>query len=140
MKTDVLFEVEPISLVNKTMFSINGCSPHQVLSSIESTPEAFTDGRRNNDMVNWFVAKRLIDLEDDEPVGRSHREKVGVYIAAFRDLLSRMNHRQKMCMAAWNENWEYKIQVLCEHYDQANDPGFLRYLWLAMDYNVPATW
>lgn len=122
------------------------CNPAEhpsvvLLSLIQGTPDAFTVGRRNNDMVNWFIAKRLIDLEAGERPDRSYRAIEKAYVSDMGILMSRQFTRtQQDDLGSWDERWVAKIERLAMAYGHLRTPEALYNLWLPMDYDdgVPA--
>ena len=105
----------------------------ELLHAIESTKDAFTTGRRNNDMVNWYVAKRLVDMEMS-----STFQTLGSFIERYQQDFSTMllglREIQQLDMKSWETGWAWKIQVLHEHYFNY-DTDQLRMLWLPMLYD-----
>lgn len=111
--------------------------PEDLLRMIESDPEAFAVGRRNNDMVNWFIAKRLVEqaashLEDPFATLR----KCLLYKRDFHYLMEAASKEQLHSILDWDMDPDEKIRRLHQAYGRVNAFG-LSYIWLAMDYAVP---
>lgn len=136
MGTDTLFNIPALPMVMNTIYNAGNYEPQRLLIIIEQTKDAFTEGRRNNDMINWYVAKRLIDLEAGERMGRLNKDILGAYLVDFERYHDRMTQRQKDALRYWSEDPEWKLENICKHYNKTNDPGYLWYLWLPMDYSM----
>ena len=119
----------------KTITDPRSMDSTDLLGMIEHDDDTFTTGRRNNDLVNWFIAKRLVDLDKGEPFGRSANDMYDVYTDDFGVLMKGMTDAQLDSLDLWDENWESKILTLCTHYHGFRDVH-LRNIWLPMDYTV----
>ena len=108
----------------RVIMSPAGYQPKDLLKFIESTLDAFTMGRRNNDVVNWFIARRLIDTNENE----------GNIEEAFHYMLDRLSQGQKQDLQLWEENWEWKLRLLFKRYGRLTRTQ-LYDLWLPMEYS-----
>ena len=103
---------------------------------IEHDPDTFTSGRRNNDIVNWFIACRLEDLEEDpldfemETAAQLERRLK----ADFGSLMDRMTEHQQDSLICWNESYEGKIRRLVQAYGYRENKNSLYSIWKTMDY------
>jgi hypothetical protein len=122
--------------MNKTIWNPAEHDPRVLLIRIEATKDAFTEGRRNNDMVNWFIAKRLVDLAAGEDESRSHAQMSDAYRRDFKNLMMiELTQDQRFSLTSWDEKWTTKIDRFCQAYGYLIDPARLHYLWLPMDYD-----
>ena len=101
-----------------------------LLAMFDDTPDAFIQGRRNNDMVNWFIAARMRDLE-----AGARKDEID-YIAEFRKLWEGLSREQGDSLSSWDETPEDKIRRLYQHYRHITDSDGLVRLWLPMDYRT----
>ena len=115
----------------RTIGTPTGWKPADLIRMIESTPDAFTEGRRNNDMVNWYLAKAIEDMTD-----RGKIRWVGDYIAEFNDLVDNFNPIQYEDVHDWEHDYEDKLRDLSMYYGSATDTGYLSQLWLPMPYSL----
>lgn len=106
-------------------------NPSTLLRVIESDPEAFTAGRRNNDLVNWFLAERLFEIESNKP-----RQTLSGYLSDFDAApLSKM---QRHYLRGWGDSTpSLKIQSLYSYYCTLDNPFSLRDLWIPITYRMP---
>ena len=109
---------------------IDGRDPQKLLDAIEATPDAFTQGRRNNDMVNWFIAQRILAREN----GTSSPDYGGNLVQAFDGLLSSLSPMQQADIRSWSTPWRSKLETLWRKYRHNTTAG-LCYLWLPMEYD-----
>lgn len=115
----------------KTIMSPVGWVLSDLLAIIEHDPEAFTQGRRNNDLVNWFITKKLIDLDSEQ------QPKVWTeYVDDFKDMRENLSNMQKQHLTHWTEDAEWKVRVLTEHYGHWSHDKAIINLWLPMNYSV----
>jgi hypothetical protein len=106
----------------RTIFDPSIYEPDHLVKLIENTPDAFTEGRRNNDMVNWFLAKRAADSRQD-------------YLAIEADFEAMIELKWPAKMnSLYLFHWEEKIQKLYRSYRQIHQPSYLYSLWLPMEY------
>lgn len=112
-----------------TLASVN--SLETMAHVIETDPDAFLEGRRNDDMVNWFIVQKLINLES----GEATMDK-SEFIDRFKKVHNRLPQPQKDSLWKWEEDWEYKIGTLFDYYGKVDDPAKLINLWLPMDYSI----
>lgn len=103
---------------------------------IENTPEAFTEGRRNNDIVNWFLAVRLRDIESPIVSDLSAFKMDERYWNEFTEILSRLTDEQRTSLMFWDESPRNKINTLVYSYYKIEDPMALARLWLPMEYGL----
>ena len=101
--------------------------PWELLEKIEQTPWAFLAGRRNNDMVNWYIAQRLNGIA-----------KKNHLVERFKDWMAELVRDQDprvVSLRSWDESWEKKLNILFDAYWHCGDEE-LKGLWLPMDYQV----
>ncbi len=67
-----------------------------LLAMIEGTPDAFTYGRRNNDMVNWFLTKKMISIDNGGTLAWSSQ-----YKREFAELKTKLSKTQKADLNEW---------------------------------------
>jgi hypothetical protein len=101
---------------------------------IENDDLSFTQGRRNNDMVNWFVIVRIGEMTDGHPL-RPERYYVDDFEEMMEDTLTNM---QRKHLEAWSESWRVKLGRLHRHYGSYNIND-LRHIWKPMDYTFIGT-
>jgi len=107
--------------------------PENLRLLIESDEDAFQPGRRNNDMVNWFIANRLYEIQTPHPVPWISNQ-TSQYV---RQLAEGLRHNVQIdSLNEWDIDWEWKMYVLCEHYGHYERPEDLYHLWIPMDYTV----
>ena len=111
-------------------------APEDVLAFIENDPQSFTPGRRNNDMVNWFIIKRVIELGHYTGGGISTYDIAKRSVADFKEMMARLTGYQDQMLRSWDTDWTHKMQILVDHYAGYQDIKYLYYLWLPMDYEV----
>jgi hypothetical protein len=107
-----------------------------MLEAIEQEPFSFTIGRRNDDLVNWFLAKRLIEVLT--PGGPTRRPMIE-YVRAFEVI--EKSDLQKSSLRDWcydGMSAELKIRQLHQHYGFMTNPQLLRSYWIPMSYRTPA--
>lgn len=107
-------------------------SYQEMLHLIESSSCSFTQGRRNDDIVNWFLAKRLVEIDSGYDVRIEQ-----AYIDDFKKLMKSMTQEQLTDLNYWEDYPEQKIQTLYDYYGKRNTVNELHYLWLTQDYEVP---
>ena len=110
--------------------------PKDLLRLIENDPESFTAGRRNNDMVNWFITKRIVDLENRFEAGLTAYDINRRYLEDFKEMMSGLNAVQLNALSDWETTWTNKIGTLVDHYHGYRDIWNLYHLWLPIDYAV----
>lgn len=103
-----------------------------LLAMIESDPESFTMGRRNNDMVNWFIAKRLSEISDSRETAPA---LVRYYEAAFNSVP--LNGTQRDDLRIWECSVHEKIWHLHTAYAYIEQPAVLARLWIPQEYDLP---
>jgi hypothetical protein len=109
------------------------------LKQIEQDPKSFTLGRRNDDVVNWFLAKKLVEIHTP---GGPDRRKVMEYIAEFE--MIEKSGLQKDSLREWNYdgmNAERKIRQLYQHYGHLTHAGELESYLISVSYRpikIPA--
>ena len=96
----------------------------QLLEEIENNPIAFTAGRRNNDVCNWFFAK-LVTLRGDGKDITLQR-----IINDFHILLENLSQTQQDDMLYWQEDADAKLEYCFTHYQQYSDDYLLDDLWI----------
>lgn len=114
----------------KTIVSPMHRDPQELLTMIETTSDAFTAGRRNNDIVNWFLAKRLLDLSE-----RNDPSDI-VYVDDFNHMRDGLTDAQQDSLDFWDEDPLRKIKTLYAHYGKLHASSLHAY-WMPMDYEVP---
>jgi hypothetical protein len=120
----------------KIITSVVEMDPSELLRIIESDPKAFTEGRRNNDLVNWFVAKRLVELEHTDSRtnnGRDSLRKCVEYESDFHYLIEAATAEQYTSILEWDTDPDEKIRRFHRGYGTMN-AWAMSYLWLPMDY------
>jgi len=106
--------------------------PDELLALIEQDPNAFTEGRRNDDLVNWFLATRIRDLKQDPLIDPMSR-RLDDYIADFSRV--RLTLEQSSHLQCWyNMTWARKIEQLYYHYGSEDQVYRLAYYWIPMSY------
>lgn len=105
--------------------------PVVMLRLIEQDKESFTYGRRNNDIVNWFVIVRIGEMSEGHKL-RPER----YYVDDFEDMMEdSLTEGQVKALDSWGEDYRTKIRRLHAHYGNRNITS-LRHIWLPMDYEV----
>ena len=123
-------------MTRKIITSVLEMSPGELLQTIESDPKAFTKGRRNNDLVNWFVAKRLVELDGADSRtnhGKDSLRKCVEYESDFHYLIESATAEQHTSILEWETDPDEKIRRFHRGYGTMN-AWALSYLWLPMDY------
>jgi hypothetical protein len=106
-----------------------------LLQAIEQGVDSFTEGRRNDDLVNWFLIKRIHEIQQAPSI--EHR-KLMKYVDAFHDL--KLSSRQRTDLQYWDRMTpERKIEQLYLHYGMFNTPEQLAYYWVPMCYQMLGT-
>lgn len=100
-----------------------------VAELIERDPEAFREGRRNDDVVNWWLAKRIKDLKDHQ------MQTCYMYQAEFSKLI--LTEKQTRDLNRWSDNPAHKLEVMFQHYGHITEPERLEYFWIPQDYLTP---
>lgn len=104
--------------------------PKLLLDTIEQDPDAFLTGRRNDDLVNWFLARRMYELQCP---GDPKEWSVDHYIEEFEDI--ELNGDQLRALETWDfMSPARKIEQLYNHYGSIDHLKGLAYYWLPMDY------
>lgn len=108
--------------------------PEHLLNIIETSPQSFGPGRRNDDMVNWFLAKAMTR----KGPGKRDWTKLEMQ-AEFEGLMNdRLTTAQRISLKGWDEDPIYKIEILYAYYGgKGVEEIHLMSLWLPMDYEVP---
>lgn len=121
--------------MNKIISDPTTIDPVVLIGMIENSPTAFTNGRRNNDIVNWFIACRLSQLamgtlfHGAYPMSQEFKRR---FIELQRHGLTPV---QNDALDRWDEEVADKIGRLCySYYHRSADQ--LATLWLPMDYKV----
>lgn len=124
----------PITLVDGPL-SLN---LNLLLETIENDPDAFTVGRRNDDVVNWFLAKRM--AENDTPGGLD-KYPLRKYVEAFNQLELTVEQDESVYKRwGWESmSPERKIAQLWNHYGHITDLQKLAYYWIPVAYRVIGT-
>jgi hypothetical protein len=84
------------------------------LMAIEQDPNSWTPGRRNDDMVNWFLAKKLVEVYTP---GGPDKRPLREYLMEFEALPK--SKAQLDSLFTWNFDGmdaERKIRQLYQHY------------------------
>jgi hypothetical protein len=106
-----------------------------LLQLIEEDPESFTTGRRNDDIVNWFLVKRAIDLQVP---GDSMKLHINAYHDAFDKLKQKLSSVQIADLRDWNfsdgMSADCKINQLYGYYGYVTTLEELRHYWIPMTY------
>lgn len=118
-------------MTSRAIFDPSVYSARELLRFILNSPDAFCAGRRNNDLVNWFIARRLLDLAE----GREVPADVAAYISEFESTMDCMTESQRHSLEIWDEDWKRKLRTLAAHYGHLTLPASLQYYWLPMDYD-----
>jgi hypothetical protein len=107
--------------------------PTVLLQMIEMDPYSFSEGQRNDDIVNWFFAKRLLEIRGPGTNGAFAVQK---YIEDFDNL--RLSADQLRSLREWKDSTpKMKIEQLWAHYASIVDPKRLSDLWIPAYYNEP---
>jgi hypothetical protein len=107
--------------------------PRVLLQLVEQDPDSFTIGRRNDDLVNWFIAKRLTELP-------ANQKPVREYVSEFDDLKNKLTAGQRSDLRAWHYDRmssEQKITRLWSAYGWMCDGDQLQNIWISTNYRVP---
>lgn len=104
--------------------------PSVTLRLIENDPDSFTEGRRNNDLVNWFVVCRIGEIESGIEL-RANR----FYVDDFNEMMDELSEKQVYDLKNWSESYEAKLRNLHQYYGHHNVTA-LRYIWQSMDYET----
>lgn len=115
----------------KTITTPAGEDLNSLLAIIENTPDAFTNGRRNNDMVNWFLVQKMLNIDNGGPA-----LSTSDYVEKFRECMSNMSKAQQIDLKYWTDGWEQKIEDLTAYYGRLTNPQQIINLWLPMDYSI----
>ena len=107
-------------------------SYEEMLNLIENSSTSFTEGRRNDDIVNWFLAKRLVEID----AGTSIRTQQA-YVNDFMRMTGKLTKKQQDDLDLWEVHADQKIRILYDYYGKRNTVDGLHYLWLTQDYEVP---
>jgi hypothetical protein len=107
--------------------------PFVLLTGIETDPHSFQMGNRNDDLVNWFIAKKIYELKQTPPV---EFRPVSAYISDFDGLELSVDAVHDL------RNWggmspAIKIGMLHRYYGKVIDMQQLRNLWIPMAYPMP---
>lgn len=85
----------------------SGVTPDVLLKAIESDPDSFAEGRRNDDVCNWFFAKMLVEEMDGSRGMRDDQ----FYVDEFQKLYDhRLSRFQKDSLYRWDDSWDSKIE------------------------------
>lgn len=106
--------------------------PLQLLASIENDPSAFNAGSRNNDIVNWFFAVRLTEIEDGHP-DASYEQ---TYVDKFEELIERLPYMTRQHLSLWDNDPLLKVRRLYSAYAHINDPEAIASLWVPTCYKI----
>lgn len=121
-------------MTSTTIMSPLQYEPADLMRIIESDPSSFTDGRRNNDIVNWYLARRMLELQSARPDNRVLWQKKEDCISDFKRIP--LSADQQYDLATWGETVSDKLWALNNHYDNITNVHILASLWLPMDYQV----
>lgn len=110
-------------------------NPRATLEAMLRTDYAFTNGRRNNDVVNWFLLVKMIELEEG---GLTPPRKEHEYAMLFRaEVRPKLDGNRQKQLDYWDDGLEQKLETLHGYYGKITDADQLRNLWLPADYEVP---
>lgn len=107
------------------------------LKQIEQDPNSFTPGRRNDDVVNWFLTKKLIEVLTP---GGPDRRPVHEYLDEFA--LLKKTSGQTNSLRDWNYDGmsaERKIRVLWQHYGIITNASTLESYLISIHYRSVKT-
>ena len=96
----------------------------QLLKELEENPVAFTSGRRNDDVCNWFFAK-FVTLRGDGETITLHR-----ILNDFHTLIEKLSQTQRDHMRYWDEDADAKLEYCFTHYQEYSDDYLLEDLWV----------
>lgn len=101
----------------------------RLLEGIETNPESFTAGRRNDDLVNWYFAK-LITLRE-----ASQSTSIYEITEAFCTLLNTvLTPKQNQSLTSWEESWTDKLKMCHRYYSDRSSTDILTNLWIDQSY------
>jgi hypothetical protein len=109
------------------------------LKQIEQDSDSFTPGRRNDDVVNWFLAKKLVEVLTP---GGPDRRRATEYVSEF-ERIPKLG-KQVRSLRDWNYdgmNAEKKIRQLYKHYGHLTHAGRLESYLISVSYRpikIPA--
>ena len=103
---------------------------YRLIQMIEQDPEAFSIGQRNDDIVNWFFAKRIYELKQDPPL---KVRPVRSYLDDFDNL--KLTEMQLRDLREWESSSDEKIIRLHNSYGHIMDPKRIQKLWIPVYYN-----
>lgn len=109
--------------------NVVGLKAQRLLEGIETNPESFTAGRRNDDLVNWYFAK-LITL-------REASQSTSIYdiIEAFRTSQDTvLTPKQNRSLMSWDESWTNKLRMCHRYYGDRSSADILTNLWIDQSY------
>lgn len=110
--------------MSRTEYTVEWDSSLAMLARIENDPQAFRVGRRNNDIVNWFLIMLLCHP------GRNKR----FYRDRFKDLLSRLTADQRHDLDTWEDQPYGKIEDLWHYYGRLSEPSAIMNYWIPVGY------
>ena len=114
--------------MSNSVYDADPSDPQALLERIETEPGAFLPGRRNNDIVNWFLTMLLIEPGRDTEY----------YTSKFEVMMRSLTPTQQYSLASWEIDVADKIRTLNYHYGHLTSPGMIMSKWIPMDYaHVP---
>jgi hypothetical protein len=126
-------QVETIDLLVENPLNVDSAV---LIRMIEEDPNSFTQGRRNDDMVNWYLAKRIHEVLTQH-AKRAHF----AYIADFK--LLKLTHVQFDALRDWDfrdaVSVDRKIHQLHQAYGTIDRLPYLSNLWIPAFYNKVLT-
>jgi hypothetical protein len=102
------------------------------LKQIEQDFSSFTPGRRNDDMVNWFLAKKIVEVLTP---GALNKRPVREYLMEFEAIPK--TKEQCDSLFRWNfdgMDTEKKIRLLWQHYGALTSAAAIRDLEISVSY------
>jgi hypothetical protein len=106
--------------------------PELLIEAITTDKEAFLPGRRNNDIVNWYIAWRLHHLKYGTTVTTDGLiDKMDAWLGS----MDPDDPRKISLVEGWDEDYWKKLRLLHQHYGSYNSQ-LLYGIWLMMDYEL----
>lgn len=106
------------------LYKVDWDNPVTMIIRMRKDPQTFIRGRRNNDLVNWFLIMVIL-----EPGKLVHH-----YIEEFRLFKKSLTEKQQRSLDHWDENWVDKIHSLYRYYGHAREVTDIMDTWIDQDY------
>lgn len=80
---------------------------HEMIKVIEGDFDSFTEGRRNDDLINWALLYLYADDKCNDAADLIFR---------YRQMIVNLTKAQKHSLVYWDEDWEGKLAYCADNY------------------------